>query len=108
MLSRRRLGFWDGAARTQAVDVCRVEPQLLENLLVVLSELRGALCGHFGDAMHLNRTADRRGQLAAGTVERNDDVVQPQLWIGDHLLRPVHGAERDADAVEYLLPMRHR
>src|SRR5262249_38112316 len=54
-----------GAARPQAVDVGRGEPQLLENLLVVLSEVRGAPGGHFGDAMHLNRTADRRGQAAA-------------------------------------------
>src|SRR5947208_440666 len=97
-----------GAARAQALDVTGAEAQLSENLLIVLSERRRAPCRHFGDAMHLNRAADRRRQLAAGAFERNDDVIGAQLRIVDHLLRPLHDAERDVNAIEDLVPMRHR
>src|ERR1700694_1160285 len=69
----------NSATRTQAIDFGRVESQFLENLVVVLSDFRSALRGYFGNSMHLNRTADRRRQLAAGAFQRDDDVVQPQL-----------------------------
>src|ERR1700681_897790 len=36
----------NSATRAQAIDFGRVESQFLEILLVVLSDLRGALCGH--------------------------------------------------------------
>src|SRR5262249_3230929 len=108
-VSRRTLlGLRDGPARAQTIDILRAEPELRENLLVVLSQLRGASCRHLADAMHLNRAADRRGQLAAGAFERNDDVIRTQLRIVDDLLRPAHGAEGDVDAVEDLVPMSHR
>src|SRR3954447_15752931 len=100
------LRFRRGAARAQAVDVAGAEAQLLENRLIVLSKRGRAPCRHFGDAMHLNRTADRRGQLAAGAFERNDDVIRAQLWIVDHLLRLAHDAEGDVDAIEDPVPMR--
>ncbi len=58
--------------------------------------------------MHLDRAADRRGQLAPGAFERNYDVIRPKLRIVDHLLRPAYGPERDVDAIEDLVPMRHR
>jgi hypothetical protein len=32
--------------------------------------------GHLGDAVHLNGTADGRGQFTAGAFERHDDVIQ--------------------------------
>src|SRR5712692_2489299 len=83
--------LWNGAARAQAVDFSRIESELPEQLLVVLSDLRSAPCWHFRDAMHLNRAADRRGELAAGAFERNDDRVRPQLRIVDHLLRSANG-----------------
>ena len=58
--------------------------------------------------MHLNRTADGRGQFAAGSFERNDDVIRSQLRIIDDFLRLTHGAEGDVNAIEDLVPMRHR
>src|SRR5260221_13640697 len=74
----------NGAARAQSVDFGRAESQLLEYLVVVLSDFRSALRGYLGDAMHLNRTADRRGQPFACALERNDDVIRSQLGIVDH------------------------
>src|SRR5207245_4080830 len=84
----------DGPGRAQSVDLSRAEPELLEHVLSVFSKCRCASCRHFRDAMHLKRTADRRGELAAGSVERNDDVIRPQLRILDDFLWPSHGAER--------------
>ena len=102
------LCFRYGPAHTQAVDCFRVEPKVFENFFIVLSKRRSAPCGYFGDAMHLNRTADRRGQLAACAFERHDDVIRPQLRIVHDFLRPAHGAKRDVNAIEHLIPMRHR
>src|ERR1700722_20185321 len=60
----RALGYFrHGAARAEAIDFGGGEPELLENLLVVLSQRRCALRGHLGDAMHLNGAADCRGQF---------------------------------------------
>src|SRR5260221_3742449 len=99
MRSRRALRcLGNGAARAQTIDFGRVESQFLENLVVVLSDFRSALCGHFGDAMHLDGTADGRSNLAAGALDRDDDVIRLQLWVVDHLFRPAHGAERDVHA----------
>src|SRR6266508_3345216 len=108
MLSRMLLCFWNGTARAQAVDFGRAVAQLPENLLVVFSDLWGALRGYFGDAMHLKRAADCGRQLAAGTTKRNDDIVRLELGIVDHLLRPTHRSERDVHAIEDLVPVRHR
>src|ERR1700680_3784288 len=63
--SRRLLFCRHGTARVQCVDFTRAESDLLEDLLVVCSQRRGSPRRHLGDAMHLNRTADRRAQLAA-------------------------------------------
>src|SRR3984957_3659414 len=106
--SRGSLFCRHGAARVQRLDFARAEPELLENLLVVFSQRRGALRRHLGDAMHLNGTADCRIKLTACAVKRNDNVVHSQLWILDDLLRSSHGAERDVNATKYLVPMRHR
>src|ERR1700722_619002 len=57
--------------------------------------------------MHLNRTADGRGQLLAGSFERNDDVIRSQLRIIHDFLRLTHGAEGNVNAVEDLIPVRH-
>jgi hypothetical protein len=48
---------------------------LLENFFVVLAECWTATRWHFGNAVDLDRAADRGGELAAGAFERNDDVV---------------------------------
>jgi hypothetical protein len=71
----------NGAAGSQAIDFSRAESELAENLLVVLSDFLGTPCGYFGNAMHLNRAGDRRGQLAAGAFDGNDDVVCSQLRV---------------------------
>src|ERR1700682_1569827 len=107
-LSRMFLCLRNGTAFMQTIDFARAEAELPENLVVVFSNLRGALGGHLGDAMHLKRAADGGRQLAAGAIERNDDVVRLQLGIVDHLSRPTHGSERHVDAIEHLVPMRHR
>src|SRR6266704_47068 len=107
-LSQLFLCFRNGTARTQTIDFGRAKSELPENFLVMLSNLWGALRGHFGDAMHLKRAADCGRQLAAGTIERDDDVVRLELGIVDHLLRPTHRSERDVHAIEDLVPVRHR
>src|SRR5258706_3724783 len=107
-LRRTLLRFGNDTERVQAIDFGRVESQFAENLVVVPSDFRSALRRYFGNAMHLDRTADRRGQPFAGALERNDDVIRSQLWIVDHLFRSAHSAERDVHAAEDLVPMRHR
>src|SRR5216684_1545411 len=107
-LGRMFLCFRNGTTGTQTIDFGRAKSELPENLLVVFSDLWGALGGHFGDAMHLKRAADRRRQLAAGAFERNDDVIRLELGIVDHLLWSTHSPKRDVNAVEDLVPMRHR
>src|SRR5712675_1783661 len=69
-LSRMFLYFRNGAARAQTIDFGRAKSELPENLLVVFSNFRGALRGHLGDAMHLERAADGGRQLATGAFER--------------------------------------
>src|SRR6266436_1383893 len=107
-LGRMFLCFRNGTAGTQTIDFGRAKSQLPENLVVVFSNLRGACRGYLGDAMHLKRARDCGRQLAAGAIERNNDVVRPELGIVDHLLRSTHRSERHVDAVEHLVPMRHR
>src|SRR5258708_2819757 len=93
-LDRMFFCFRNGTTSMQTVDFGRIESELPKNLVVVFSDLRGALRGHLGDAMHLKRAADCGRQLAAGTIERNDDVVRLELGIFDHLLWPTHRSER--------------
>src|SRR5258708_27902764 len=102
------LCFRHGAARVQAIDFARAETELVENLFVVFSERRGALCRDFCHTMNLNGTADGGAQVAACSFEGNDDVICPQLRIVDDFLWPPDGAEGDMNAVEDFIPMRHR
>src|SRR6202165_1316029 len=102
------LCLWNGTAGTQTIDFGRAKSQLPENLVVVFSNLRGTLRAHLGDTMHRKRARDGGRQLAAGTIERNDDVVRLELGIVDHLLGPTHCSERHVSAVEHLVPMCHR
>src|ERR1700733_7168815 len=108
LLSRMSFRLRNGPARAQAVNFSGAESKLAQYLLVVLADSRRALCGHFGDAMNFNGAADRRSQLASGSLERNDDVVGAKLRIIDYFLRPADGTERDTRATENLEPMRHR
>src|SRR5690242_14960587 len=96
------------ATREEAVDLFRVKTQLLKNLFIMLAKFRSPFCSYLVDAVHLNRTADCRRQLLAGSFKRNDDVIRTQLWIVDDFLRIAHSSERDVDAIEDLVPMRHR
>src|SRR3984885_5724237 len=109
-LGRRRalLRFRNGAARAQAVDFSDAEPELLENLVVVFSKRRSALRSNFRHAVHLNGAADRRGQFAACAFKRNDDLIRSQLRIVDNFLWPADDAEGDVNAIEGVIPMRHR
>src|SRR5882724_1308398 len=97
-----------GATREEAVYLLRVEPEFGQNLLVVFANFRGALGRHFLDIVHLNRTADRRGQLAPSTFKRNDDIVCLKLWILNDLARRAHDSVRDVGSVEDFAPVRHR
>ncbi len=108
VLGRMFLCFPNRTTGTQTIDFGRAKSELPENFLVVFSNLWSALGGHFGDAMHLKRAADCGCQLAAGTIERDDDVVRLELGIVDHLSRPTHGSERHVNAIEHLVPMGHR
>src|SRR6266550_1566171 len=105
---RGRGWFPDDATRAQAFDFFHVEAEFLENLFVMFADFRCAFRRNFGHAVHLNRTANRRGQLIAGSFQRNDDVIGSQLRIIDDLLRIAHGAEGDVNAIEDFIPMRHR
>src|ERR1700693_1821911 len=97
----------DSATGTWACDVATCESKLLQHLIVVLDDARRPPGRHFRNSVLLNGTADGRGQLFAGTFERNDDVVRSQLRIVNDFLRPTHGAKRDLSSVEDFVPMRH-
>src|SRR3954470_8508656 len=62
-------------ARAEAVDLAGVEPELSENLVVVLADFRRSPGRHFVDAVNLQRAADRELQFSAGSLERNNNVV---------------------------------
>src|SRR5579863_2756907 len=101
LLCRAHFRLWNGAARAQAVDFGRIEPELPEQLFVVLTQFRGAPGRHLRDAVHLDRAADGQGELVAGAFDRNDDLVRSKLRIVDHLLRSTDGTEGDVDPVEH-------
>src|SRR5439155_1093102 len=63
---------------------------------------------HLRNAGHANGATDRRGQIAAGALQRNDDVVLPQLRIFDDISRCLYAAERDAGLFEDFVPVGHR
>ena len=98
----------EGAARSQAFDFVRVESQFFQNLVVVLSDFRRALCRHFGDIVHLHGTADGELQIPAGALDRHDDVVLPQLRIFDDFAGSVNDAECKVSLIEDFPPVRHR
>src|SRR5260370_27661172 len=100
-------GVRDRAARTQACDVVICESKFLQHFFVVLADSRRAPGRYFSNTVHLNRTADGRGQLLASSFERNNDVIRSQLRIINDFLRLTHSAERDLSAVEDFVPMRH-
>ena len=77
----------------QTVDLEYAESELPENLFVVFANFWSALCGYFGDAVYLKRTAYGGCQLAAGTFEHVDAL-------GD-----LRGLDRDLVEV---LPLRVR
>src|SRR5262249_47649012 len=76
-------GFRHRAARAQAVDGLRGKSQVTQDLFRVLAEIGSAPGRDFGDPVHLNRTADRPAEVAAGAFERNDNVICRQLRIVD-------------------------
>src|SRR5438477_9356715 len=50
--------FPNDAPSAQALDFFRVEPEFLQNFVVVFAEIGGSLRCYFRDAVHLNRTTD--------------------------------------------------
>jgi hypothetical protein len=68
--------FRNGAAFVQSVDFAPAKAQFLEDCLVVLSKYRRTLGRDFRNAMNIDGAANRRGELAAGPFQRNDDVVR--------------------------------
>src|SRR4051812_26867042 len=73
----------DGAAGLKLFDLGRVEPELPEDLVIVLAEAGRAACRLLFNAMHLHGAADRQRQLAFRALEGNDDVVGAQLRVVD-------------------------
>jgi len=71
----------------ETVDFGRIESEVLQNVIVVLSDLRAAPGGHFLDAMNLHGARDRRGQLPAGAFEWHNDFILDQLRIVDDFRR---------------------
>jgi len=76
-------GSRDGSTRAEAGDLLRCEPNLSENLVVVLADLRGAFRGYFRHVVHRYRAADRPIELPARALERHDDAARPELRIVD-------------------------
>src|SRR5438552_1697487 len=101
-------GVRDGAAGAQVVDLVSGESQLFQHLFAVFANLRGPLCRYLSDTVHLHRTADRELQISSGTLQRNDDVVLPELRVADDFTRRPHDAECDLRTLEDFAPMRHR
>src|SRR6266851_4718233 len=108
LLARLGVCLGYGAVDAQALDLRRVEPQFLEDLVVVFAELRGALRRDFRDTVHLNGTANRRGQASSGALQRNDDVVLPQLRVIDDVGGGLNAAECDPGLFEDFVPVGHR
>src|SRR6266849_6247468 len=97
----------DCAASTKTVDIASRETKFFQHLVVMLADSRRAPGRYLSNTVYLNRTADGRGQLLAGSFKRNDDVIRSQLRIINDFLRLTHGAERDLSAAEDFVPMRH-
>src|SRR5450432_4822470 len=100
-------GLRNRAVGTQACDVVICEAKFLQHFIVVLANSRRAPSRYFGNTVHLNGAADGRGQLLAGSFERNDDVIGSQLRIIYDFVRVTNGAEGDMNAVKDVIPMRH-
>src|SRR5882724_13522780 len=105
---RKRSWRPDDATGAQAFDFFRVELEFLENFFIVFSNFWCPLRRNFAHVMHLNRTADRRRYFIAGSFQRNDDVVCPELRVIDDFFWLTHGTEGDVNATENLIPVRHR
>src|SRR5258707_333710 len=91
----------------KAVDFANAEPELPQDLVIVFANVGRPPGRRLGDAVHLYRAADGRGELAARAFEGNDDLVGLELRILDHLLRPTYRAKGDVRAIERLVPVRH-
>src|SRR6266436_8841563 len=97
-----------GAAGMKLFDLASVEPELPENVVIVLAEVGRTACGFLCNAVHLHGAADRRGQLASRALERNDDVVRAQLRVIDDLGGFQNRSVRDVRFVEDFAPVLHR
>src|SRR6266850_5130173 len=98
--------FPDHAPSAQALDFFRIEPEFLENFVVVFAKIGRAPCRYFRDAVYLNRTTDGELYVFSGAFQRNDDVVGLQLRILDDVLRIAHQTISDVRFVKDFLPVR--
>src|SRR5487761_212138 len=96
------------AARPQIRDLLPLVAEIPQNLLAVLTDLRCAVRGNLGDAVHLDRTAHRHLHTVAGAFERHGDVIGHELRVAHDFLRGAYDAEREMSPIEDLPPMRHR
>src|SRR6266478_8957184 len=99
---RERLGAGDGSAGTQAIDLLRVEAELLEDLFVMFAELRGTPGRDFGHVVYLNRAAHRELQMPARALEGYDKVIGHELGVLGDVARWLDDAEGDVGLVECL------
>src|SRR6267142_5493405 len=65
----------DCATGSEIANLLAAESELLQYLVVVLANFRGAPCRHLSNIVHLHGTADRELQVLSGAIDRHDDVV---------------------------------
>src|SRR5258705_9621829 len=108
LLGRLGVCLGDDGVDAQGLDRRLVETQLFEDFVVVFAELRGAFRRDFRDTVHSKGTADRRGQVSSGALQRNDDIVLPKLWVIDDFGGGLNSAEGESSLPRDLRPMRSR
>ena len=100
--------FPESARCVQPFDGNVVEAEFFQDFVVVFADFRGPFSRDFDHAVYLNRAADCEIQIATRALDRDDDIVLPQLRVVDHFGGSTHDAIREVSLVEDFLPVRHR
>ena len=87
---------------------CTPNPSSFEDLLVVLSDFRRALCRTLATPCTWMGLLIVRLQISSGALKRDHDVVRPELRIFDDFARSPHDAECEVTLFENFHPVRHR
>src|SRR5258706_205562 len=98
----------DRAGRLQALDLAGVESQLLQDLVVVLTEVGRTPRRHLRRLRDRHRAVHRVTGRGAAVVDAHHDVVREELRILDDLLGDLHDAVGQPRPVEHRLPVRER